>query len=371
MVTLVLAISGRALVQAARRAGAEVIVADFFGDMDTRAQAPWHRLPGSLEDGIDGDSLLAWVRSLDERFTGIVYGAGFESNPTLLAKLARIAPLIGNPAGMVAAIKDPFAFAAMLRGLGLPHPKVATSPQPDIDWLRKRRGGSGGTHIEAATARSAPADAAHYFQARAPGEPVSALFVANSRSSRVLGFSAQWVAPALAGPFRFGGCSGPLRLAPGLAREIEDACQAITTATGLVGLNSLDMLVLDEAFTILEINPRPGATLDLFDDLGGPTLWECHVEAVRGELPARIVSCHQRARAAAIVYADRARDIPLSFDWGTGIADIPEPGSHIAAGMPICTVIADGPDPAAARAGAEDRAAALLDRLPPALRQSA
>jgi predicted ATP-grasp superfamily ATP-dependent carboligase len=371
MAILILALSGRALAQAARRTGAEVVVADLFGDVDTRSLAPWHRLPGSLERGVDGAELLALVRALGERVDGIAYGAGFETDPALLAELARLAPLIGNPADVVAAVKDPFGFAGLLRCLGLPHPEVAASPQPGTRWLRKLRGGSGGTHIEHATAGSLATDGDRYFQALAPGNPASALFAANGRAARVIGLSAQWTDPTATLPFRYGGCTGPVHLAPKLAAEIEKACHAIAGAAGLVGLNSLDMLVTGDAFTILEVNPRPGATLDVFDTPSGPSLWECHVNAVRGDLPAHAAPSASGARAATVVYADQARHIPATFVRESGIADIPAPESRIPAAAPVCTVMATGPDAGAARALAEERAAALLARLPPLLQRSA
>ncbi len=371
MRTLVLAISARKLAEIATRAGADVVLADFFGDVDTRAFGAWHRLPGALETGIDGEALLAWARSLDERFNGIVYGAGFERDPTLLEKLRQIAPLLGNPPEVVAALKDPFGFAALLQRLGLPHPEITAVVPSGMEWLRKRRGGSGGTHIVPVTASRATANPEHYFQIRAAGEPISALFVANHRESRVLGFSSQWTAPTPARPFRYGGCAGPARLPPRLALEIERACHAITAAAGLVGLNSLDVLVADETYTILEVNPRPGASLDLFGDLEGQSLWDCHVRSIRGELPKSANRRATSARAAMVAYADEARDIPASFDWGAEVADIPEPETHIAAGMPICTVMSSGPDAESARAIVERRAAALLERLPVSLRESA
>ena len=369
MTTLVLAICGRRLAQAAKRAGAEIVVADLFGDVDTRSLAPWHQLPGSLEGGIDGEQLIEWVASLKVRPSGIVYGAGLEGYPELLRELGQIAPLVGNSPEIVAAIKDPFAFASLLKRLDLPHPEVATSPRPGTPWLRKRRGGSGGTHIEAAT--SATASSAHYFQAVTAGSAISALFVANGRAARVLGLSTQWTAPTPTRPFRYGGCAGPVHVAPEFAAEIERTCQGITAESGLVGLNSLDMLVGDDTFTILEVNPRPGATLDVFDDAGGPSLWECHLGGVRGELPASVPANTRGARAAMVVYADEARHIPASFEWSAGIADVPAPNSRISEGMPICTVITAARNAYTARVLAEQHAAMILDRLPPALQQSA
>jgi uncharacterized protein len=369
MTTLVLAICGRRLAQAAKRAGAEIVVADLFGDVDTRSLAPWHQLPGSLEGGIDGKQLIDWAGSLKVRPGGIVYGAGFEGHPDLLRELGQIAPLVGNSPEVVAAIKDPFAFATLLKHLDLPHPEVAASPRPGTRWLRKRRGGSGGTHIAPAT--SAMASPGHYFQMESAGSAISALFVANGRAARVLGLSTQWTAPTLKSPYRYGGCAGPVRVAPKLAAEIERACLGITAESGLVGLNSLDMLVEAETFTILEVNPRPGATLDLFDDTVDATLWERHLAGVRGELPAAAAANSRGARAAMVVYADEPRRIPASLEWGAGIADIPSANSHISAGMPICTVMTAAGDAATARALAERRAAVILDRLPLALQQSA
>jgi len=360
---LILALCGRPLAQAARRAGADVIVADLFGDVDTRSLAPWYRLPGDLGRGIQGDALLEWMRTLDERLDGIVYGTGFETDPQLLGKLTQIAPVLGNTAETVAAVKDPHRFAALLQDLALSHPEIARSPRPGQQWLRKRRGGSGGTHIDVASPAS-PIDAAHYFQALMPGRPISALFVGNGTGARVLGMSVQWPAPAVMQPFRYGGCAGPVRLGPDLAVAIERACSAITAAAGLVGLNSLDMLLDGDRFTILEVNPRPGATLDLFDNREGPSLWEYNLLGVQGELPPPAATVTPRARAALVVYADLPRYVPASFEWGVGIADVPSPNSRISAGMPVCTVQVAGADAEAARAGAEQRATALLRQLP-------
>ena len=62
---LIASVSGRALAQAARRAGYGARVADLFGDDDTRA-ATEHvaRLPGDLRDGVDADRVLSALDGL-------------------------------------------------------------------------------------------------------------------------------------------------------------------------------------------------------------------------------------------------------------------------------------------------------------------
>jgi uncharacterized protein len=361
---LVAALSGRALAAAARRAGADIIVADFFGDLDTRDLAPWRRLPGSLAVGIDRRRLRRAVSACGP-LAGIVCGAGFEHAPALLRDLAALAPLIGNGPETVAAAKDPFGFAACLSRLGLPHPAVWDRPPPAGAFLCKRRGGAGGAHIRRTDVR-AGAGRSRYYQAVAAGQPISALFAANGRAARMIGFSRQWSAPTARAPFRYGGCVGPIALPPRLAEAIAEACAALTVSLGLVGLNSLDMLVDGDDFTILEINPRPGATIDIFDAATPDALlWNWHLQAARGELPPGPSPRQGAARAAAILYAEAATTIPPAMRWEDWVADLPAPRSVVPARAPICTVLADGPDAAAAEALVHARCAALRRRLSP------
>ncbi len=364
MTILIAAQSGRALAAAARRAGEDVVVADFFGDLDTRRLARWLHLPGNLKAGIERAGLrdaIADVGPLD----GIVYGAGFEHDPALLRDLAGLAPLVGNTPETVAAAKDPFGLAALLSRLGLPHPAVAETPSPGIDFLCKRRGGAGGTHIRRAEARTVVTKSC-YFQAIATGRPLSALFVANGHGARVVGLSRQWTAPTGAVPFRYGGCAGPAVVPARLARMIAEACTALAVSLGLVGLNSLDMLVEGDEFTILEINPRPGATLDVFDGMTrGIPLWEWHRRAVDGELPRASPTLRVGGRAAAILYAEEAIEMPPAVHWDSWVADVPAPRSAISAGAPICTILAEADDVDAAERLVRTRSATLRRRLSP------
>jgi predicted ATP-grasp superfamily ATP-dependent carboligase len=361
---LVAALSGRALAAAARRAGDTVFVADLFGDQDTRALAPWSRLPGDLASGISRDGLRDIVDTFPGRIDGIVYGTGFEHAPQLLHTLSRAAPLLGNSPAVVAAIKDPFTFAALLERLGLPHPAIAAAPPFSGDWLRKRRGGSGGTHIAAAATSPLRVDSRDYYQEHRSGDAVSALFVANGSNARLLAFSRQWTAPSRHAPYRYGGCAGPAELSLRLVRRIAESCEALAAATGIVGLNSLDLLVAGDDFVVLEVNPRPGASIDIFDGPALP-LWDLHRRGVAGELPAATPKPPPTpCRAAAVLYADRPRAIPRRFPWNGWVADIPPPGSVIPAEAPICTVLGDGPDVATARDLTLRRAAAILQSLP-------
>jgi predicted ATP-grasp superfamily ATP-dependent carboligase len=366
MPILVAALSGRALAAAARRADEAVIVADFFGDLDTTALGPWLPLGTDFARGVERDGVRALAATLPRGVEGVAYGAGFEREPELLRELASIAPLIGNPPEVVAAVKNPHAFARLLGEVGLPHPRIADSPSPDRKWLRKQSGGTGGTHIRPAGSTPLCDGGGWYHQEVAPGCPLSVLFVANGRSAAIIGFSQQWVAPSPETPFRYGGCVAPAAVSDAFAAELAEKCSRLVAATGLVGLNSLDMLAEDDTFTVLELNPRPGATLDVFDRVGEPgSLWRSHRAGVAGDLlPGSLPPRRLGARAAAVVYA--TEDLRVAEDlrsWGDWIADVPTPLSTIGTGEPICTVLAEGHDADDARAQVESRAEAVLRRL--------
>lgn len=364
MTILVVAESGRALAAAARRAGEKVVIADFFGDLDTRSFGRWVPLPGSLATGIDPDGCLEMLRRLGEEIDGCVYGAGFEAHPALLDEMSRATPLLGNSAASVAAVKDERRLAALLDRLGIPHPRIAAVPPSGSGWLRKKRGAAGGIHVRPADV--AAQEGGDYFQERASGRPVSALFIADGLSARVIGFSVQWTAPSEAAPFRYGGCAGPAPVPPRFERSISDACAAIVALVGLVGVNSLDMLVDGDAFTVLEINPRPGATLDIFDVPPHPPLWRCHRDGVAGRLPAvEKFAARQAAHAAMVVYAPRKLRVPERARWPDWTADRPAPGTIIDADDPVCTVRSEGETVEAARAAAEARGAVILRALTP------
>jgi predicted ATP-grasp superfamily ATP-dependent carboligase len=359
---LIAAISGRALAAAARRAGYRPLVADLFADEDTRALAHDHvHLTSDLATGIHDGELVAALEMLAAPVPpiGVVYGTGFEDRPWLLADLARRWRIIGNSADAVRRTKDPAGFAALCRDLHLPHP--ATSSEPPLDpsgWLIKRRGGAGGSHVGAAGA--ANAGTSIYFQRRVMGNPISVLLLANGRSASVLGLSAQWPSPAPGYPFRYGGAVTPPALRAEDAVSLADAARRMVVAMQLVGLNSVDFIIGDEGAWVLEINPRPGATLDIFDRPNRP-LFAWHVAACAGELPAELPAL-EGAMAQALVYAENQISSLPRLEWPDWTADRQSAASTVKAGAPLCTVLAS--------AAAAEEATALLEWRMAAIRSS-
>jgi predicted ATP-grasp superfamily ATP-dependent carboligase len=346
---LIAAFSGRALAQSARRAGFEPLVVDCFGDCDTLEAAGAHRcLDASLQTGFEGARLLA---ALDELAAGaraapigLVLGAGFEGTPKLMARLAERFNVIGNSTSVVERTKSPVTFFAGLERLGIRHPQTLTEPpERPGGWLMKRTGGSGGLHI-APCPPDAKAGRRRYFQERIEGEAISALAMLGP-ASVAFAFSRQWTSPSGKHPYRFGGAVGSIALSEDLEARLVDIALAVAAEMSLAGLVSFDFLVAKDEPVLIEVNPRPGATLDVFDD-GQGTLIQAHIEGCRqGGDPAAILNSQWAppiARAVAYLYADKGAIRAPGIDWPPWTADRPRAGTLIPRHQPLATVLAEG-----------------------------
>ncbi len=366
---LIAAFSARALAASARRAGFRPLVVDCFGDDDTATYAHASRcLPARVQVGFTARPLIAALESLAAEAPsppiGLVLGGGFECNPRLVARLAEHFPLIGNDAETIWRTKHPQHLFPALDDLGIPHPETRLDAPPACDgWLMKRIGGSGGLHVHLCPANPHP-DKRRYFQRRIGGAQISLLGLVSEKSA-AFAVSRQWVNPLPRRPFRYGGAVGSWPLDPDLEARLIEMSLALSERLGLKGLVSFDYLVEDGAPALLEVNPRPGATLDVFDDDAG-TLFKAHVAASRGGDPAALLSAGWHppiARAAAILYADRGALSVPPLDWPAWSADRPRPGSTVGARQPLATVMAEGDDADAVAATCVARMGTLADLL--------
>ncbi|MGA0531154.1 ATP-grasp domain-containing protein [Hansschlegelia sp. KR7-227] len=365
----VVALSARALARSARRAGLRALAVDLFADADTCEHAALAVRSPAGRRGVrfTRAGLLATLKAHAPEGLPVVFGAGLEHAPSLMAEIGRRHPIRGASPDTVARLKDPESFARLLSDLDVAHPRIRTgggAPRGH-EWLSKRAGASGGGHIRSGVGHGRPTAAGRYLQERVPGRSISALFLADGRASRIVGFSEQWPDPTPRSPFRYGGAVGPVALPGPLVAEVARTLDGLVAATGLVGLASADLIVPDgapgAAFWVLEINPRPGATLDVFDQGAMPSLLGLHLDACSGRLPHALPepAC---AYAAAVVYAERPVST-ASLPRPVWTADWPSCDETVPAGAPVCTIAAAGASPQAARALVSERRAALLTSI--------
>lgn len=280
-----------------------------------------------------------------------MYGSGFEAQPELLERLSARLPLIGNAAHVVGSLKSPASFFAALQQLGIRHPKVCSMlPDGDADaYLVKFAGGCGGTHISPACAGQQLMDS-HYYQQKLSGRAVSLLFLADGHDIELVGFNEQWLNPSAKCPYRYGGAAGHAALAQDTGQQLVDAARKLTDAFGLLGLNSLDGIVEDdgagtESVSVLELNPRLSATVDLYADTDvswvGRHIQVCRREA--GLEQAAVPQAPRQSKAHGIVYAVHDINLPSTVSWPAWVADMPgfDAGTKaVRAGEPVCSVFA-------------------------------
>lgn len=341
---LVVATSGRALAASAARGGYRSIVLDCFADTDTQRFALHCRnVAQPATQHIDSQALLAAADEFAPAHAcaGVVYGSGLECGPQRLAELGAHRRICGNTPATLRSVNQPEEFFALLDRLRIAHPAVSLCRPANVDgWLVKRIGACGGAHVRPAR-RDEPADGC-FFQRFEAGRSLSALFLANGCDARVIGINEHLPGAAAELPgYRFSGLLGGVRLAPAVEERVGAAAASLAAALRLKGLNGIDFLLQGERLLVLEINARPTAAIEVYDEDYSAGLFDRHLRACAGELAAA-----ERAPAAvrgcAVVYAEKALTLGPRVHFPPWCSDVPAAGTYIGSGAPICTVRASG-----------------------------
>ena len=361
---IILARAGRQLAAAARAAGACPLVADLFGDSDTRAlaarwlavdcNAVFNFKPASLRQALGRLQRLAPAAP-------VVWGSGFEGRVALLDQVRATAEVLGTPSGALTTIWQPWALAETLRAGGIATPEIRRWRVPRTgNWLVKRVGGAGGGHVRQARPGAA-LGARDYAQAKVEGRSLSVAWIAAARQAHVLGFCEHLFWTDAPDSYRYGGAVVCRDLPQALEQRIASALRKLGAALGLRGLMGIDFILQSRGrWQVVELNPRPTATFDLLAPAA--EVWRAHLAACR-ELPVGTLRQLVPVAAHAVCYAPHALRVPRALDWPDWAVDRPPGGSLIPAGAPICSVHAAGRDAAAARRALQRRLTRLRARL--------
>ena len=150
---LLVAVSARMLAELAVRAGHDVVAFDRFGDLDLRALCPGFTAPAMAElvDAAAGAPAPS-----------VIYGAGLENRPDLVARLAgraRAARLRARDAASACAIPRVLGASLARAGLAYPRTSAAEAPRAGRRWLRKPVRGGGGRGVREWRGGALPAGA--------------------------------------------------------------------------------------------------------------------------------------------------------------------------------------------------------------------
>ncbi len=334
------------LASSARRGGYEVAVLDLFNDLDTRTIAFVSEKVIGHEQGLarfsKHDLLQAASRlAPGNAYPAVVYGSGFEDDTELLALLARGRRLYGNSVGVIEFVKDPLRFFPLLKALAIPHPEISVAtPTAPAGWLAKKIGGSGGAHVIDASQIDC-IDAKRYYQRFVDGKNYSISFLADGKRAHVVGFNEPWSIALGDWPYCYLGAINHVALPDSLMRRICRDLDTLVREINLVGLNGLDFIVDGDNYWVIEVNPRPSGTLDLYDGDCAEGLFYWHIRASDGQLPDSLFE-KKTIRAHAVVYTPSPLHLKEHVRWPDWCSDIPAPGSRFEARMPVCMVHAEG-----------------------------
>jgi predicted ATP-grasp superfamily ATP-dependent carboligase len=374
--------SVRGVATSAARAGWSVHAADLFRDTDLVAVATRALQTTTARREPYPESLLSAAATFPRG--PWCYTGGLENHPDLIDRLAAVRPLAGNGAAAVRAVRDHGRLAAALASAGIPYPPTFASPRglpSDGSFLVKPRRSVGGRGIVPWHGGRPPRESV--WQARLRGRSWSAAFVCSGGRARLDSFVRQLVGLRWChgGPFAFCGAVEMPAANADLRRRLERLGGILAGEFGLLGLVGVDLVDTGRGeLHVVEVNPRPTASMELAERSRGRSLAATHLAACG--LP-----CPSAARAPAVAAGFWAKSVlfsprPLVIDDATAawlaaaaergrhrdagwpaVADLPEAGTTLAAGRPVVTIFARGRTPAAARRGLRRRTAAVLEAV--------
>jgi predicted ATP-grasp superfamily ATP-dependent carboligase len=377
--------SVRALACAATRAGWRVHAADLFGDRDLLAEVTTYT--SAAASPYPHGLAEAAARFPDGPWC---YTGALENHPELIDRIAASRPLAGNPGGVVRRVRDPMLLGPAVREAGLGFPDTFASPAglpADGSFLRKPRASAGGRDI-APWHRGTPeqTERDHVWQRRVDGDSWAVALLCERHGARPWGFSRQLVGCRWchAGAFAYcGSIAVPDGEVPAPVRDAGDRLGAMLVATfGIVGLCGVDLVVgRDGHVHVIEVNPRPTASMELVDRARGVSHAAAHLAAcalaATMHVPSPFVPSPNATAGTwgkAVLFAAHDVLVDAHIDANLGrvhsrwshtdgwpaVADVPCTGTRIDARRPLVTLFARGDTGPSVRRTLQRRAAALM-----------
>jgi len=354
---LIIGASTRAAAFSALRAGLKPRCLDYFADRDLVAICAVERV--EAREGVAGLERLAiglptgpWL-----------YTGPLENHPELVERISRTHQLYGNAAETLSCARDPLRLVEVLRRRGLPYletrPHARRLPR-DGTWLVKPIKSAGGRLVQRLDQATVPLAGPSYFQQFRDGPSYSALFLASLECGAELVGVTRQLLGVPGSPFAYRGNIGPSLVSAPLMARLGQVGNVLCSAFRLVGLFGVDYIQHDGEPWLVELNPRYTASVEIFElathrTLLAEHLCACGMDPVELPSPGKVKALTTNAPVVgrAILYARRnlmAPEIEIDdprcrdlFDV-PAIADVPWPGTAIAAGEPIMTLFTTGHD---------------------------
>jgi methenyltetrahydromethanopterin cyclohydrolase len=336
---LIVASSARLLAQLIRKEGVSPLAIDSFTDVDTQKS--------TLEAIKVGDLSIVHVKEaisiLSQRhcITHVIYGSGLERHQDTLKYLEQNFIVVGNSVDVFSAVQNKVCFFKKLKQHHISYPETSFHPPGnEKNWLVKPLFGEGGIGIKKYGGESIDC----YWQKYCAGTPRSVLFIAKRAEYKIIGFHKQFTAQINDHQFVFAGVINQPEINSIIIQALKKILDNLVVEFALKGINSLDFIEKNSQCYVLEINPRPSASLNLYNS----SLLSEHINSSTkgGGALAPPDSRKEKAlsfyRAYKILFAEKDITISNQIVWPLWVLDIPCEGSIINTGDPICSIIAGG-----------------------------
>ncbi|MFW9967637.1 MAG: ATP-grasp domain-containing protein [Candidatus Thorarchaeota archaeon] len=368
----VLGFNARPIACSAKRAGARVIVSDYWGDEDlNECSSKWTAIltprPGerqrkSLENPVHVDlarNLLAVIENED--IDHVFVGSGFDDKTQSLVELEKRIGITGNSTTEMQRARNRPVINRLAEDLGLNVPTSlvamtldeAYSKCDEIGYpcLIRSPSSGGGSGISLIKYRSQVGAASWRFQADKEsteaivqqyisGFDGSSCVLSTGTNATVLSLQGQLIGMPSAGrncDFVYSGNYMPMRLSKEVRDKILDASVLMCTELELQGTNGIDFLIdKDERIWFLEVNPRFQGTLEMLETGANISVTEMHTAACNGVLPSEVPAFLPSSKL--VIFARQRGRVPDLGQFPNTVDRTPE-GVIVNRGDPICTVI--------------------------------
>lgn len=341
--------SVRAAAESARRAGFSPIAVDRYGDRETvQAADSWHPLDDIRSDEsaaqfdriVGGNTPIAIVGGLD---------GGYRWIPRSCRNFWGADPAVFLLCDQVDFLRDLAARAEVL------FPKTLAKGVTRPGWLLKRRSSAGGLGVTVCREKiDIPADAS--LQVPVRGRVCGASFLGLGDHAVLLGVCRLLKKRIGRNPFVFAGALGPIALQDSVLDSLKRLGQAFVDSTAIRGPFNADVVIGRGGVTLLEINPRWSASMEILEQswielmtepcsmFDEPQQWIHRIEAA-GVDPTR-VRTPAETFLKRVVFARSDRTVSAEdFDVHRSDArwvwkDVPDRPVAVKRSEPLATIIA-------------------------------
>jgi len=329
---LLVGLSTRALAESAVKAGRDIVSVDFFGDVDQEQICQTiglQRTYGGALGSFDPSLFLRAASQLE--FDGVIYVAPLENHLHILERFETHSRIIGNGVKVVREVRDWKRVREFCKENDINFPQTVDGA--GLIVKRKKSGGGMGIHYLSR----------YVVQRYIKGSHYSASFLGNGETGKLVSVNEQLLGKKEFGARNFWYCGNITPVDVGREDVIESMCENAVAKFRLKGSCGIDFVV-GKGVWMMEINPRPQATLEIVEKAYMINMVRMHTMAVEGSLER--VGRPKRTWGKAIIYAEKEVKMPDTGSWSTygWIKDIPHPRETIKKGEPLCTVLADGSD---------------------------